>query len=443
MNRGSLGNCHRVSGFGVYRVVDRMGGNKPASSYAPVVMQESFAQTMAKMGGGQTRDRTAASRAAERTLRPQRPPGPGVTMSRGKPVQEGVRVKLPEGVQSWQHLAAHDARGHPRKRAPGRRASCPCRTPTMRKAECCFPSTTSTKIKKQEGRDLTRFDLDFDLPDHFLPEFPPPMFLTTRPDLGDVSQGKLVTIDNYFELFNGILNPKQFEGLRLLLTPFPQQQFNATDDRRSVKPSRGVACFDCHVNGHTNGATHLVGDIRPQEFRHRHRHAVAARREHPAAFRLAAGLEVRRGLHRVRAAGRLFRRRPGDRHQEGRQHPRTRQPGPLHGRVPGDVGLPAGPEARPCSARWTRGRPTQSELRGQELFFGKGHAPSAIRPLLHRQLDAQPPADDFSSRKWSTAAWRRRTARSRRSRCAASRTRRRTARRPPARRWRTRSSSST
>jgi cytochrome c peroxidase len=30
-----------------------------------------------------------------------------------------------------------------------------------------------------------------------------------------------------------------------------------------------VACFDCHVNGHTNGATHLVGDIRPQSFRHR------------------------------------------------------------------------------------------------------------------------------------------------------------------------------
>jgi cytochrome c peroxidase len=30
-----------------------------------------------------------------------------------------------------------------------------------------------------------------------------------------------------------------------------------------------VTCFDCHVNGHTNRATHLVGDIRPQEFRHR------------------------------------------------------------------------------------------------------------------------------------------------------------------------------
>jgi cytochrome c peroxidase len=31
----------------------------------------------------------------------------------------------------------------------------------------------------------------------------------------------------------------------------------------------GVACFDCHTNGHTSAATHLVGDIRPQENRRR------------------------------------------------------------------------------------------------------------------------------------------------------------------------------
>jgi cytochrome c peroxidase len=30
-----------------------------------------------------------------------------------------------------------------------------------------------------------------------------------------------------------------------------------------------VACFDCHANGHTNAATHTVGDIRPNEHRHR------------------------------------------------------------------------------------------------------------------------------------------------------------------------------
>jgi cytochrome c peroxidase len=116
---------------------------------------------------------------------------------------------------------------------------------------------------------LVRFDLDFDLPGHILPDSAPSIFLTTRPDLGDVAKGRLITIDNYYEIFNGILNPKQLEGLRLLVTQFPQQQFNATEDRRTERPSLGVTCFDCHANGHTNGANHLVGDIRPQEFRHR------------------------------------------------------------------------------------------------------------------------------------------------------------------------------
>jgi cytochrome c peroxidase len=118
---------------------------------------------------------------------------------------------------------------------------------------------------------LTRFDLDFDLPEHILPDPAPSIYLTTRPDLGDVAKGRLITIENYYEIFNGILNPKQLEGLRLLVTQFPQQQFNATEDRRTDRPDGmlGVTCFDCHANGHTNGANHLVGDIRPQEFRHR------------------------------------------------------------------------------------------------------------------------------------------------------------------------------
>ncbi len=116
---------------------------------------------------------------------------------------------------------------------------------------------------------LARFDLDFDLPEHFLPDPAPAIYLTTRPDLADVAKGRLITIDNYYEIFNGVLNPKQLEGLRLLVTQFPQQQFNATEDRRTDRPSLGVTCFDCHANGLANGANHLVGDIRPQEFRHR------------------------------------------------------------------------------------------------------------------------------------------------------------------------------
>ena len=118
---------------------------------------------------------------------------------------------------------------------------------------------------------LERFDVEFDLPEHFLPEFPPAIYLTTRPDLGDVSQGKVVTVENFQEIFAGILNAKDLEGVRLLVTQFPQQQFNATADRKTVTPDgmRGLACFDCHVNGHTSGATHLAGDIRPQSHRRR------------------------------------------------------------------------------------------------------------------------------------------------------------------------------
>ncbi len=195
-------------------------------------------------------------------------PARGVTMSRGKKgVQEGVRVKLKDGV-TWQKLAGMTPE-QIREQDQYPAGFLPLPHPNHPEGGMLFPKYHIEEVKKQEQRDLTRFDLEFDLPDHFMPEFPPPIYLTTRPDLGDVSNGELVTIDNFHRLFSKILNPKQLEGLRLLVTPFAQAQFNATDDRRSERPSRGVMCFDCHVNGHTNGASHLVGDIRPQEFRHR------------------------------------------------------------------------------------------------------------------------------------------------------------------------------
>src|SRR5262249_34837934 len=69
------------------------------------------------------------------------------------------------------------------------------------------------------------------------------------------------------ELLDGILNPKQLDGLRLLLTPMPTQQFNSIEDRRTKTASLGAACFDCHANGHTVGAFALSPDIRPQASR--------------------------------------------------------------------------------------------------------------------------------------------------------------------------------
>jgi cytochrome c peroxidase len=241
--------------------------NPPPTSYMPVVPKETFKQTVDRMTAEKEAiEKRQADLLSERYDLSDRP-AQGATMTKGKPVQGGVRVKLPSGV-TWDTLSGNspadikDAGVWPK-------GFLPLPHPNHAEGGMVFPKHVIDEIKKQEDRDLTRFDLDFDIPTHFLAEFPPPMFLTTRPDLGDVSKGQLVTIMNFFELFNGTLNPKQIEGLRLLVTPFPQQQFNQTDDRRTVKPHRGVACFDCHVNGHTSAATHLVGDIRPQQFRHR------------------------------------------------------------------------------------------------------------------------------------------------------------------------------
>ena len=194
-------------------------------------------------------------------------PAVGVTMSRGKPVQEGVRVRLPKDL-TWDKLAAMSPEEIKRQNLwPA--GFYPLPHPHHEAGGMVFPKPLIDETKKQTGRDLTRFDLDHDLPQHVLPEFPAPIYLTTRPDLGDVSRGQLVTLANFNELFKDVLNPKQLEGLRLLVTPFAQAQFNATEDRRSRTAHQGVACFDCHANGHTNAATHTVGDIRPNEHRHR------------------------------------------------------------------------------------------------------------------------------------------------------------------------------
>jgi cytochrome c peroxidase len=238
-------------------------------SFMPVADDKPFAEVFKKMSANKEKlRRRQADLLADRYDLANRP-AKGLAMTRGKAVQEGVRVRLPRDV-TWEKLGAASP-DEIRKRGWWPRGFLPLPHPNHDEGGMLFPRFHIDEIKKQEGatHNLERFDLAFDLPDHLLPEFPPAIFLTTRPDLGDVSQGELVTTHNFFRLFNGILNPKQLDGLRLLLTRFPQQQFNLTDDRRSEKPSIGVACFDCHVNGHTNAATHLVGDIRPQAFRHR------------------------------------------------------------------------------------------------------------------------------------------------------------------------------
>jgi cytochrome c peroxidase len=179
------------------------------------------------------------------------------TMTRGKPLPVGPVARLPKGVASWEELAKMDpAEMCQRDLFPlGFR---PLSHPLHTVGHQLFPAMWLKFHPEHE-----RFDVDFDIPEPYLPEFPPPLFLSTRPDLGDVSRGHEVTQANFRELFEGILTPEQTEGLRLLVTKFPTTWFNQTKHRVTEEPVRGVACFDCHVNGHTNGAIALDPATRP------------------------------------------------------------------------------------------------------------------------------------------------------------------------------------
>jgi cytochrome c peroxidase len=79
----------------------------------------------------------------------------------------------------------------------------------------------------------------------------------------------VLTLAGFRELFKDILTPVQLEGLRPLLIPLTQEELNLTDDRKSPELQLGVACLDCHINGHTTAQFHLSPDIRPQERRFR------------------------------------------------------------------------------------------------------------------------------------------------------------------------------
>jgi cytochrome c peroxidase len=239
----------RVLGFEFYR--DPLNSKRPMMTFEEI-MQADAAQKAMVMG---TQRKLLESRYI---LEPKL--DRAVTMSRGKPLPVGPTARLTKGMD-WDQLARM--------------------SPMEMRQKGAFPYPSLPHPKQATGGQvfpqmqidmfprLQRFDVDHDLPGAFLPEFPPAIFLQNRPELGDVSRGEVVSINNYYRLFKDLLTPVQLDGLRLLLTPFPQEEFNPTDDRKAAEPSLGVTCLDCHVNGHTTGQFHLNPDDRPQERRFR------------------------------------------------------------------------------------------------------------------------------------------------------------------------------
>src|ERR1700730_8572940 len=344
-------------------------GPRGKSSYMQVEIEEPFSAIFSRLSAEKpnvTREHMALLN--ERYDLSDRPAS-GVTMDRTKPVQEGVRVKLPTG-KTWAGLANMSPE-QIREQNAFPKGFYPLPHPKHSAGGFVFPHFVIDEIKRQEGRDLTRFDVEYDIPDHFLPEFPPPMYLNQRTDLGDVSQGKLVTLENYYELFNGIIPPKQLEGLRLLLTVFPQQQFNQTEDRRSELVSRGAACFDCHSNGHTNKATHLAPDARPQESRHRIVTTPLRGVQIQRLFGSQRALKSIEDFTQFEQAGAYF---DGDHVIAAKKgmNPLDRLTQVnLMAELQEELGFPSAPKLD-IFGKLDPSKATQAEMRGQEIFFGKG-----------------------------------------------------------------------
>jgi cytochrome c peroxidase len=238
-----------MTGFDFYR--DPLGAMKPGTTF-----EEIYKAAVADKPKVVTRQRKLLE--SRYNLEPKL--DSEVKMSRGKPFVVGPTARLPEGV-NWEALTAMSPAEVRRKDAfPYKALPHPVQGGGL--GGQVFPRMQIKMFPR-----LERYDVEFDLPEAFLPEFPPAMFLQSRPELGDVSRGEVVSINNYYRLFKDLVTPVQLDGLRLLVTPFPQEEFNPTDDRKSAEPSLGVTCLDCHVNGHTSGQFHINPDARPEQRR--------------------------------------------------------------------------------------------------------------------------------------------------------------------------------
>lgn len=350
------------------------------SSFMPVI-EEPFDVVRARDKAAKASVMAAHQRFLDEHYDLRRRVDESVRMTRGKPIPVGPTAKLKSGT-TWEQLG----RMSPDEiRDKGLFPYLPLPHVNHPVGGMVFPQTEIKLLPRVE-----RFDMDFDLPDHFLPEFPPAMFLTSRKDLGDVSKGQLITVNNFYQLFNGILNPKQLEGLRLLVTQFPQQQFNATDDRKTERPDGmlGVACFDCHVNGHTSAAFHLVGDIRPQENRRRIETTSLRGVNIQRLFGSQRALKTVEDFTEFEQRAAYFDGDPVIATKKGVNVLERASQVHFMSEFQELLDFPPAPKLN-LLGRLDRSKATESEIRGEELFFGKANcsachtAPYYTDNLMH------------------------------------------------------------
>ena len=148
------------------------------TSFMPVVPKEDFKNTMERMKSEKAGiEKKHEALLAERyDLRDD--PAPGVTMARKKPVQQGVRVRLPKGA-TWDELTKM-APEQLREKDAWPAGSSAAASKIIPKVKCSFPKFEIDELKKQEDRDR-RASISISTVDHLLSNSRAD-FLTTRPD---------------------------------------------------------------------------------------------------------------------------------------------------------------------------------------------------------------------------------------------------------------------
>ncbi len=303
-------------------------------------------------------------------------PIPDTFMSGGKPIMKGPVARLPDGIDSYEALAMISPEEIREKDLFPYK---PLAHPIQTVAHMLFPDNWVKAHPEHK-----RIDVDMDIPDEYLPEFPPPMFLTTHKELGDVTNGREVTFDNFYEIFDGLLSPEQMEGLKELLRPSPTTWFNHTTHRLTEKPSRGVACFDCHVNGHTSGAIELAPDSRPNMARLRT--DTPTMRGNYNLMQLSSKRSIR-SMDHFAEVEEYFDGDPGMQQAIG---PRAakREVTNRMGDFNSILDYPPAPKLNPLM-KLIKSKATRQELRGEALFHGKAqcakchYGPSFVDDYMH------------------------------------------------------------
>ena len=165
----------------------------------------------------------------------------------------------------------------------------------------------------------------------------------------------------------------------MLVTQFPQEEFNATHDRKTVKPSLGVTYLDCHVNFHTTGQFHLNPDTRPQKDR---------LRLDTVSLRGMFNQQIHGSKRSLRSVEDFTEFEQRTAYFNGDMIRAIKKGMNMIDRIPvthmaqmqNMIDFPPAPKLDPMTSRLNRKKASPQEIQGEDLFFGKAKCALCHQP---------------------------------------------------------------